>query len=695
MLPEQLTIQDDFPPVSYDQWRKVVEADLKGAPFEKKLVTHTYEGIDIQPIYTRADQPDGADPNGVPGLPPFVRGSQPIGALETGWDLRQEHAHPCLAESNKAILEDLEGGADSVLVKLAEAARFGLDPDSPAAADADVDGAMAFSAEDLDKLLTGVHLNMAGVALEAGAAFAPAAASLFALLKKRGTAPTDVRGALNADPIGVLAAEGSLPYSIDSGLKQLAELTAATIDQFPGLTAIGVNTAPYHQAGATAAQDIAVAAATGLEYLRATSAAGVGVDDAARQILFRMSLGTHHFLAIAKLRAARKVWARIVEASGGSSDAAGLRIHAQTSDRVLTHRDPYVNMLRNTVAVFAAGIGGADAITSVPFDHLVGLPDQLSRRVARNTVLILGEESHLHRVADPAGGSWFLDNLTNQLADAAWDVMQQIEKQGGMLTALRSGWIAEQIDSAYAPRAKDIARRKEGITGVSEFPNVTEENVETVQPDAAKIKQSAATRVADARGDAPGAVASVSAAVEAAAAGATIGQLATSLGFHQATEGITPLVARSFAEPFEQLRDASDVWLAKTGSRPKVFSANLGPIAHHTARATFSKNFFEAGGFEVLGNDGFADTDAAVAAFKESGANVAVICSSDKLYPDFVPDAAAKLKAAGARTIVLAGFPGDNKTAWLEAGVDRFIYIKCDVLTTLQEMLSEEGVLTQ
>jgi methylmalonyl-CoA mutase len=339
-----------------------------------------------------------------------------------------------------------------------------------------------------------------------------------------------------------------------------------------------------------------------------------------------------------------------------------------------------------------------------------GVPDDFSRRVARNTVLILQEEAHLHRVVDPPGGSWFLDNLTEQVAREAWRIFQEVERQGGMLQALQGGWVAGQIDSAFAPRAKDIARRKEGITGVSEFPDVREQRVVHRPLEPAALRKAAAERVAAARPeeDSVAALSSASqrtvsqrtatqrtaAAVTAAEQGASIGQMARALGFRAGpTEAISRLELRSFAEPFEELRDASDAWQAAHGKRPTVFLANMGPMAHHTARANYSKNFFEAGGFEVIGNDAFKDADSAALAFAASGATVAVICSSDKLYPDVVPQVAPKLKAAGAHSVVLAGNPGPNEKAWRDSGVDRFIFIKCDVLATLRELLREEGVL--
>jgi methylmalonyl-CoA mutase len=332
----------------------------------------------------------------------------------------------------------------------------------------------------------------------------------------------------------------------------------------------------------------------------------------------------------------------------------------------------------------------------VPFDAPIGLPDALSRRIARNTMHILQRETHLNGVVDPAGGSWYLDWLTDQVAEKAWGIFQEIERQGGMLPAIRTGWVAQQIDSAFAPRARNLARRKEGITGVSEFPDVGEPRVVRPAPDRSALRAAAAERVARARrshlatGD-PG----VAAVVQAAEHGASIGQLARALGFHVAATTLPPLAPHMFAAPFEELRDASDAWMASHGRRPRVFLASLGPVSHYTARSTYAKNFFEAGGFEVTGTNGFRDADAAAWAFADSGARVAVICSSDKLYPELVPQAAPKLKAAGARTVVLAGNPGANEAAWRAAGVDRFIYIRCDVLGTLREMLREEGVLAR
>jgi len=706
MLEPEFSLAEDFPAVTREQWREVVDRDLQGAPFEKKLVTHTYEGIDIQPVYTAEDWPSDGDPSGFAGLPPFTRGGSAVGPLVGGWDIRQEPIDPDLAAANKAVMAELERGATSLQLRLDQAGRDGLDPDDDAAADlAGRDGLMLYQLTDLDTLLQGAHLEMIGLALDAGRAFLPAAAMTMALWKKHGIDPAQCRGAFNADPLGELARGGELPDSYDATMQRVADLAAFTSANYPNVTAIGVATHPHHNAGATAAQDLAFSMATAVSYLRSLTDAGMDVSAAARQMLFGYSVGCNVFLAIAKLRAARKLWGFVAKQAGVDEEGQAMTMHVRTANRVLTQRDPWVNLLRNTVCTLAAGVADADAVTSAPFDAAIGAPDNFSRRIARNTQIILQEESHLSRVVDPAGGCWFIEKLTDDLVDKAYPIFQDIEKQGGMLDALTSGWVGDQIDSAFAPRMKNIARRRDAVIGVSEFPNLTEKPIVKSDPDYAALRAAAIERTnqrkttrtddmgdaidakTDKLGDLTGQV------VELMQAGASIGEVQAALFKDGDPAQANPLAPHPFAAPFEQLRDASDAYMSLTGHRPKVFLANMGPIAHHTLRAGYATNFFQAGGFEVLTSDGFKEASQAARAFQDSGANIAVICSSDKLYETVVEEVTPKLKAAGARSVVLAGFPGDAEQTYKAAGVDRFIYMKCDVLGTLRELLEEEGVL--
>lgn len=698
MSDEKLAFAGEFPAASYDEWRGAVDKALKGAPFEKRLVTKLYEGITVQPVYMRTDWPSEGDPSGFPGAMPFARGGRASGVGTDGWDIRQEHAHPDVAASNKAILTDIERGATSVVVRFDAAARAGLDADATGAESlAGRDGIMVHSVDAFDALMDKVLIDLVPVSLDAGAQFLPAAALLAGLWRKRGIAADKVQGAFNADPLGTLAATGSLPVSVDAALAQMADLAAYTAKTYKTVTAVAIDTAAYYDAGATEAQDLACAMATGVTYLRAMTAAGMTVDAACKQIVFRFSVGCDFFLTMAKLRAARKMWARIVESCGASEQARVMNIHARTADRMMTQRDPWVNMLRTTVAAFAAGVAGSDAVTVLPFDAALGLPDDFSRRIARNSQVVLKEESYLGRVTDPAGGSWYIESLTDQLARVAWGVFQDIEKAGGMAKALADGSIADSIAISYGEREKNIGKRRDPLTGISEFPNITEKAVNTEQPDFAALRKAAGASLAKSRkADAASSVAKAAkggvaaAAVAAAVAGATIGTLADALKGPGAT--IKALPRHRFAETFEALRDAADAFKAKTGNWPRLFLANIGPVAQHTGRATFAKNFFEAGGIETLSNEGFADADSCAAAFKSSGAGMAIICSSDAVYEEQVAKVAPALKKAGASYLFVAGNPGEKKQAYTEAGVDDFIFLGCDVLATLRATLSRMGV---
>ena len=712
MIDKELTLAD-FPPVSYEQWRADVEKnELKGVPFEKKLVTRTPDGIDIQPLYTAKDWLANGDPSGFPGFLPLTRGGQVLGRTN-GWDIRQEHLHPDPADANKAILEDLEHGVTSVQLKLDAAARAGLDADAhDAAALCGQEGVMAYSVGDLYRVLDGVYLDISPISVNAGSAFLPVAALLAGLIRERKLDPEKVQFAFNADPFGALMSDGRLGVPVETALNQMSDLAAWTAKNYPNATAVKVDTAAYHNAGASSAQDLAFAVATAVEYLRAMTAAGLDIDTAARQIAFEICLGTQFFRTIAKLRALRKMWAKVVTVCGGSEAATrSSRINVRTSRRILTKRDPWVNLLRNTVCCFAGAVGGADSITTLPLDAAIGLSDEFSRHLARNTQIILQEEAHLDRQIDPAGGSWFLERLTDQLAEKAWELFQTIEGRGGMRQAVAEGWVADQIRTVQVTREKNLATRKQVVTGVSEHPNLLEEKLERTKPDSKQLRVQASGKLDVWRRDHPSAEALAGlkdvvtrtarilgtlteAAVETAGAGATLGQLSDVLAGPVAKAvKVEPLPINSYAAAYEALRDASDQYTERTGKRPQVFLANIGKPSDFIARSTYALNFFEAGGIQPVTNDGFSDAAAAAAGFAKSGANIAVICSSDKKYELVAEETARALKASGARTIILAGNPGTKEATYRAAGIERFIFVRCDVLGTLQELLREEGVL--
>jgi len=716
MIEKQLKILDDFVPVSYDIWKAQAEADLKGVPFEKKVMTHTYEGIDIQPIYTPESWSSANDPSGFPGRSPYTRGTRPLGHSLDGWDVRQEVLHPEPTEINRIVLEELHNGVTSVELKLDAAASAGLDPDDPRSVElCGREGGMLYSLGDLNQALKGVQMDVVPVSLEAGAAFLPASALLAALVEERGIKGSKVLGALNADPLGTLMREGALSQPLDVALLQMADLAAWTTSHLPNVSSVRVSTAVYHHAGADAVQDLAFAMGTAVEYLRAMTAAGLEFDAAVRQIAFHETVGCKFFQSIAMLRALRKLWAKVIEACGADVKAvSGLRLIVETSRRVLTHRDPWVNLLRNTAACFAGAVGGADAIIMLPMDVTLGLSVGSTRRLARNTQLILQEECHLNQTADPAGGSWFVESLTDEMAEKAWSLFQQIEGLGGMAKAATGGWIRDKIRAVEKQREQDIATRKAAITGVSEHPDVFEKELSRPIPNYSELRGKAADSLVKWRhdrlqGDALAVLGAVVAksqrgigelmasAVKAARSGATIGELTSTLagwGANRQGASATPLSAYPCAAGYEQLRDMVDAYARAHGDkRPRVFLVNLGTGREFLARSNYARDFFEAGGFEPVDNDGFTDARAAAAAFAASQAEIAVICSTDARYGTDVEQVAPKLLAAGARVVVLAGTPGSNEAKYRAAGVDHFIFIKCSALEILRSLLHQVGVL--
>jgi len=611
---EDVAFAAEFPAATREQWLRLVDGVLKGAPFDKRLVAHTYDGLAIQPLSVRAPA------------------AQPVAARAPGraWIVMQRVDHPDPADANEQALHDLENGATGLTIVCKgslNANGYGLDS----------------SIETLERVLDRVYLD-AGVVIDfnVAAETRDAAKNFAALIKRRGMAPGTVEMHASLNPLGHLAATGEGDWNTiaPAFATQIGELAT---HGFRGPFAVADGRV-IHNAGGSEAQELAFALASAVAYLRALEASGVALDAARRMIYFRLAADADQFLTIAKFRAIRKLWARVEQACGLAP--APVHVAAETAWRMMTRRDPYVNILRSTIAVFAAGLGGADAIAVLPFTAAIGLPDRFAQRVARNTQLVLLEESHLAKVSDPTAGSGGIEDLTQQLCGAAWSLFRDIEKAGGAAAALEQGLIQSKVAATRTEREKNIARRRDALTGTSEFPNIHEAAVHVLEvaPHANPLPASGEKR----------------------------------------TE--YPALPRiRLAEPFEQLRDASDRALAATGARPTVFLANLGGLSDFTARTLFARNFFEAGGIEAATNDGFASRDDMIAAFRASGAKLVCLCSSDKVYAAEAVDAAQALTSAGAAHIYLAGRPGELEAALKSAGVQDFVYVGCDVVAALTQ----------
>ncbi len=669
---------NEFPNPSLETWRKLVDRDLAGAPFEKKLVKKI-AGVDVRPLYVKVDAVDGT---GLPGFAPFTRGDWALGGAEMGWDVRAEIVHAEPEAAAKSILEQLNGEASSLFLVLDRAARAG-------SSEHGAQGAAIENLAELEKVFPQeVMIDKIGLAFDAGATALPVAAGVVALANKRRVNPSALAGSLGIDPIGTLAKYGSLPNGLDTALADAAEVARFTSESSPRLRALVVDTTGYNEAGADAAVEIALALATGVEYLRALTKAGLGIDEAAKQISFRVSVGRDFFVEIAKLRAARRAWARVVAASGGSAEAQAFVVHARTSRRTKTQRDPWVNLLRGTAESFAAAVAGADAITTASFDAEIGEPDEFALRMARNTQHLLQHESNLHRVVDPAGGSWYVEQVTEELAQRGWQRFQALERQGGIVRALFEGSLQQELKSQLEAERTQVEQRKLAITGVNEFPFAGEAPVERSQGDASKAgarAKAAADRSSFALSGLdtqPGA--RFKTAILAVERGASFSAVRAALSGGDPAR-VTPLLRERLSQPFETLRDR-----AERGTRPKAFLANLGPIPEHKARAGYAQNFMEAGGFQVLSNDGFASAEEAAQAFKASGAEVAVLCSSDAVYAELAEPAAQALRGV-ARAVVYAGAPGEREAALKAAGVTDFIFMGTNAVEVLRSLLERAG----
>ena len=663
-MADELPLSAEFPRADEAQWQALAQKALDGAPLSK-ITTKTEHGVPVKPLYRAPDW--AADASGVPGAAPFIRGDRAINDVYLPWDIRQVVSHPDPAIATEQVMEALQGGCSSVELRVDAAGEHGV---------------VARSAVDIERILHFVKLDLATVAIEAAGASTAQGIELAALLAaSRATRPaSSVMIAFNVDPISALARTGALPGRADDELMQVALFARDIASEFPLATAIRADSRPVHEAGGTEVQELAYLIASGADYVRALMTAGLGAEAACRQILFAASVGADYQIEMSKLRAARRMWSRVATAFGASG---AMKLQAVSSRRMLTRRDPWVNILRNTAACFAAGVGGADIVTVRNFTDAMGLPGKLARRLARNTQIIAQEESSLGRVVDPPGGAWAIEKLGDDLANAAWDLFQQIEREGGLLNALQTGGFQTGVADARSARLKAAAKRKEPITGVTDFPLLVEEvpRVETVNLPAI------VRRAAEASGRAP--TGRTWAALRLAAADkATLADLSRTTEEDGAEAD--PFWPIRLAEPFERLRDLADQRTA-AGRAPRIALAAIGPLAEHAARVQFAQNFFAAGGIDatLLSGELAAITDG----LKQSGASMVCLCGSDKRYAEDAVAAAKALKAAGVSRLYLAGKPGDREQELRAAGVDEFIHVGVDVLASLELAHAELGLM--
>lgn len=614
MADNSLKFAEGFAGGTYTEWKYLVEKTLKGKPFDKAMRKKTYDGVEYEALSTAETA---------------IIESQPTRS-HGDWAIVSPHWLNDAQQVNADALEDLSRGASAIAVSIDESGQHGI----PGA--------------DLKTAFSDVYLNMVPFTLIQGVNFEPAINALESILIERSYNPADIHGLLGVDPIGALARYGYAEQPVEEVITTAALIAANVAENWPHVSTFVADGTVYANAGAGEAQEVSACLSVALTYLRAMETAGLPLDKAAQQIQFTMSAGTNLWHTLAKFRTIRRLWQQVLTASGVTGVTA--KVNAVLAVNQISMKDPWVNILRGTAGSFGAVVGGADAVTVLPHDLMLGTVNKFSRKIARNIQIILQEESNLAKVSDPAAGSYALETLTANMTTDAWGLIQEIESANGILSELRSGALVERINKTKNKRSEAIRKRKYALTGVSEFPNIDE-------PSIAGMLNHPITE--------------------------------TNTATH--AEHVTPLVLARLAWDFEKLRFQSDEIEIKSGNRPSVFLANIGTPADYTARATFAKNFFEAGGVKAVSGEGQCDAHALANEFIATGTKSAILCGTDTQYEEIAEDVIGALKAKGCGRIYIAG--KITETAHLtEAGLDEMVYLGADVIEILQkhyEMLGD------
>lgn len=608
MAEQREKLFDMFPPVSTEEWMAKINADLKGADFAKKLVWRTNEGFDVQPFYRAEDTANLSTVDSLPGEYPYIRGTR----TDNNWLIRQQINGETAEELNAAAIHAIDRGVDSIAFK------------------ADKD----FDAKKLETILKGIDLNKIEVNINCCPAAAVEVAKILVDFVKRNNLVETFNGSINFDPYKRLLKHG---LKFHSDIVELAKQLLDVVKEVKGIRCLSVDSFMLNNAGAYISQELGYALAWGAEWMSSLTEAGVCACEVASRIKFNMGISSNYFMELAKFRAGRMLWAEIVNAyEPKCEDACKMKVHAVTSEFNMTIFDAHVNLLRSMTETMSAALAGVDSIETLPFDLQYKRPDEFSERIARNQQLLLREESHLNKVADPAGGSYYVEVLTVSIAEQAWKLFNQVIDNGGFLAQLEAGEIQKAVNASGEKRHTDVAKRKEILLGTNQYPNFTETAIEKI---------------------------------------ATTGCCCCCS--EKKEEGVEALKFDRAGSQFEELRLATE----RSGKRPKVFMLTIGNLAMRLARAQFSSNFFGCAGYEIIDNIGFDTVQEGVDAAMAKGADIVVLCSSDDEYAEFAPTA---YKAIDGKAIfVVAGAPACMEELQAQ-GIENFIHVKVNVLDTLK-----------
>ncbi len=694
----KLNLLNEFPIPTWEQWQKAVIDTLKGADYEKAMNTKTYEGITLKPIYRKEDLENLPHINSLPGNAPYVRGNSKDGYLQEAWKIAQLQDNPDIAELNKEVLAELNRGLNAVNFQLHQSTLKGA---KPTVSEQDTRGVALSCMEDISILLEGIDLSAVPIFIKSKSAALPMMGLLNAYAKETEVSLKDLHGCIGYDPIAEFAENGFVPYSWDQCWSMMSQLVFWSDMKAPNMRTICIDATVYEQSGASAVQEIAFALSTAIGYIKGLIDSGLSIEQIAPRFQLNLSLGSNFFMEMAKIRAARLAWAEMIKAFGGSESIQKVWVHAETSKFNKSMYDPYVNVLRTCTEGFAGIIGGIDSLDLGTFDELHNKRNEFSKRMARNQQIVLQEEAHFDRVIDPVGGCFYVETLTAEIAKKAWELMQSVETNGGMLKAVHNGFVQTEINKVASERIHNADRRKDVFVGINMFANTEETSVKNnalrtnwftksverwQKNNNKKGLDESLSYIAEHRDN----EFIIDMITDAWIHNADIEQITNAMGIDRTkTPEVPKLEKHRAVENIESLRTAVEKQSKTTPV--SVFMLNMGPITQHKARADFASSFVQVAGLNIINNNGFADTQTAVKAALDSGAPAVCLCSTDDTYPVLVPEVCSLLKGKGI-AIILAGYPVDMVETYKQAGIDVFIHLKANNYETMLDLCKRIGV---
>lgn len=669
MNSEKQKLFSEFPPVTTEEWENQIAKDLKGKDYDKTLKWNTGEGFVARPYYREEDLKGLEHLKNLPGVFPYIRGKQ---RTSFDWKICEDITHSTIDSANKMALHSLQGGADSL--------SFHTKVESN-----QINGVPIQTQDDMKALLKDIQVEIISVNFEAGNVSPFILGLFYNEAKSRGLKVSDLEGSIGYDPLGNLLLAGSFDKSSEKLWKQTSELVQFVKAELPLFKAITVNVSHIHNVGASIVQELGYSLSIGNEYLAKLTDLGLNVDEVASSLRFHFSIGSNYFLEIAKLRAFRLLWSNILKAYNSQTLPPAF-IHSSISDWNKTIYDPYVNMLRGTTEGMAGALGGSDAISVTPFDSVYSDGDEFSHRIARNTQHILKAESYLAKVVDPSAGSYYIENLTDEISKQAWSIFQAVESKNGYIAALKEGFVQAEIQKTKTKRDSDISTRKEILLGTNQYPNIKEEML----PKLNQYKRTT-TPLKQAQKDLD--IVNVKSAIEKLSKGASLGDIISSTT-EKSDVQISPMETYRGGVGFEKIRLKVEEYKAKNGKAITVFPLAIGNLGMRIARSSFTTNFFGCAGFAMIDTPAFQTIEEGVSTFfSGGGAHILVLCSSDDEYATFVPELCKLVKEKKAdQIIIVAGYPKDIIEQLKSQGVDDFIHIRSNVFETLQKYLEKLGV---